>query len=100
MQPTGAGAGILGGLRVEGCFSVEIGEQGVSFKTSLRVGGGSNGGQRMEDLQQKLEVVRLEGEVVAAVGVSYDQHTGVADIGPLAVSVGRQVGLLPPPALC
>ena len=48
----------------------------------------------MEDLQKKLEVVRLEGEVVAAVGVQQDQHTGVTDIGPLAVSVSRQVSLL------
>ena len=36
---------------------------------------GEVGGEMMEDLKEKLEVVRLEGEVVAAVGVRYNQET-------------------------
>ena len=51
---------------------------------------GEVGGEMMEDLKEKLEVVRLEGEVVAAVGVRYNQDTGEADLGPLAVSISRQ----------
>ena len=73
--------------------SVEIGCDGVSFKTSQRVAGGEAGGQSMEDLREKLQVVRLSGEVVGAVGVTYNDKTGVADIGPLAISVRRQVSV-------
>ena len=45
----------------------------------------------MEDLKKKLLVVRLGDEVVGAVGVNFCDQTGVADIGPLAISVLRQV---------
>ena len=73
-------------------YSVEIGQEGVAFKNSPRVGGGDVGGQSMEVLAERLLVVREEGqeEVVGVVGLSEDQEAGVADIGPLAVSVSRQ----------
>ena len=44
----------------------------------------------MADLSGKLWVVREKFEVVAAVGLHVEEKTGVADIGPLAVSVARQ----------
>ena len=69
---------------------MEFGNEGEGFKTSPRVGGGSVGGQSMAVLSEKLLVVREKLEVVAAVGVIVDGETGVADIGPLAVSVTRQ----------
>ena len=48
----------------------------------------------MADLSEILWVVREKDEVVATVGVTVDDVTGVADIGPLAVSVNKQgVGL-------
>ena len=44
----------------------------------------------MADLSEILWVVREKEEVVATVGVTVDNVTGVADIGPLAVSVNKQ----------